>query len=68
KELYLEENQLTMLPKQIAALKQLARLSLKGNQFPSEEKERIQRLLPKCNISFKLVFRILYWAESTFTE
>ncbi|MBW9228838.1 leucine-rich repeat domain-containing protein, partial [Leptospira interrogans] len=44
--------QLTMLPKQIAALKQLARLSLKGNQFPSEEKERIQRLLPKCNISF----------------
>ncbi|EJP06052.1 leucine-rich repeat domain-containing protein [Leptospira interrogans] len=46
-------NQLTTLPNEIEQLKNLQTLNLWNNQFSSQEKEKIRKLLPKCQIYFK---------------
>ncbi|MGE8712175.1 leucine-rich repeat domain-containing protein, partial [Leptospira interrogans] len=51
--LELNNNQLTTLSKEIGQLKNLKRLELDNNQLSSEEKERIRKLLPKCQIYFE---------------
>ncbi|QCO35747.1 leucine-rich repeat domain-containing protein [Leptospira interrogans] len=51
--LYLGYNQLTTLPKEIEQLKNLQTLDLNNNQLSIEEKERIRKLLPKCQIYFE---------------
>lgn len=52
KELHLHVNQLTVLPDSIGSLTSLKRLSLYGNPLPSEEKEKIEGMLPNCDINF----------------
>ncbi|EMJ57574.1 leucine rich repeat protein [Leptospira interrogans serovar Valbuzzi str. Duyster] len=50
------ENQLTTLPEEIGSLSNLKGLYLQGSNFFSEkEKEKIQKLLPKCEIHFESV-------------
>ncbi|EMY24782.1 leucine rich repeat protein [Leptospira interrogans serovar Australis str. 200703203] len=51
--MYLYSNQLATLPKEIEQLKNLKSLNLKNNQLSIEEKERIRKLLPKCQIYFE---------------
>ncbi|EMK23721.1 leucine-rich repeat domain-containing protein [Leptospira kirschneri] len=51
--LELNNNQLTTLSKGIGQLKNLKKLYLNNNQLSSEEKERIRKLLPKCQIYFE---------------
>ncbi|WP_236713460.1 leucine-rich repeat domain-containing protein, partial [Leptospira interrogans] len=46
-------NQLTMLPQEIGQLQNLQWLKLNNNQLSSQEEERIQKLLPKCQIYFE---------------
>ncbi|EMG08956.1 leucine rich repeat protein, partial [Leptospira interrogans serovar Grippotyphosa str. LT2186] len=46
-------NQLTTIPKEIGQLQNLQTLYLRNNQFSIEEKERIRKLLPKCQIYFE---------------
>jgi Leucine-rich repeat (LRR) protein len=46
----LSGNQLSTLPKEIAKLKNLKELYLGGNPISDEEMQRIQELLPKCEI------------------
>ncbi|EPG49490.1 leucine rich repeat protein [Leptospira kirschneri serovar Cynopteri str. 3522 CT] len=48
----LGSNQLTTLPEGIGQLQNL-QLYLNNNQLSSEEKERIRKLLPKCQIYFE---------------
>ncbi|KAA1264534.1 leucine-rich repeat domain-containing protein (plasmid) [Leptospira interrogans] len=52
-ELNLDANQLTTIPKEIGQLQNLQTLYLRNNQFSIEEKERIRKLLPKCQIYFE---------------
>ncbi|EMG19247.1 leucine rich repeat protein [Leptospira interrogans serovar Copenhageni str. LT2050] len=49
----MNNNQLTTLPKEIGQLKNLQELYLNNNQLSIEEKERIRKLLPKCQIYFE---------------
>lgn len=51
--LELGNNQLTTLPKEIEQLKNLQRLELDSNPISPKEKERIRKLLPKCEIDFE---------------
>ncbi|WP_176692509.1 leucine-rich repeat domain-containing protein, partial [Leptospira kirschneri] len=53
KKLSLRDNQLTTLPKEIEQLQNLQELNLNNNQLSSEKKERIRKLLPKCQIYFE---------------
>ncbi|WP_029783715.1 leucine-rich repeat domain-containing protein, partial [Leptospira interrogans] len=53
KMLNLDANQLTTIPKEIGQLQNLQTLYLRNNQFSIEEKERIRKLLPKCQIYFE---------------
>nr|WP_232617349.1 leucine-rich repeat domain-containing protein [Leptospira interrogans] len=46
-------NQLKILPKEIGQLKNLQTLYLNNNQLAIEEKERIRKLFPKCQIYFE---------------
>ncbi len=50
KRLDLSKNQLTELPVELGDLKELNTLILKGNPLNSGEVEKIQKLLPDCNI------------------
>lgn len=52
KDLDLRENQLRSLPKEIGQLKHLTTLDLRQNPISEQEQEKIQRLLPQCNIYF----------------
>ncbi|WP_161938834.1 leucine-rich repeat domain-containing protein, partial [Leptospira interrogans] len=52
-ELNLDANQLTTIPKEIGQLQNLQTLYLRNNQFSIEEKKRIRKLLPKCQIYFE---------------
>ncbi|MGE8712328.1 leucine-rich repeat domain-containing protein, partial [Leptospira interrogans] len=45
-------NQLTTLPKEIGQLKKLQWLLLSVNPILPQEKERIRKLLPNCEIRF----------------
>ena len=51
-ELYLYGCQLTRLPENIGALRNLKRLGLNGNYLSDEEKERITKALPGCAFVF----------------
>ncbi|EMY12742.1 leucine rich repeat protein [Leptospira weilii str. Ecochallenge] len=55
-ELNLTGNRLKTLPKEIGFLKKLEILRLYQNEFSSEEKESIQKLLPKCKIDFRDIY------------
>jgi len=48
----LRGNGLTKLPVEISKLKKLKNLILYGNDFTVEEKEKIKRWLPNCQIEF----------------
>ena len=48
--LYLEENNISILPDEVAELKSLEQLWLSKNPIDSNEKERIQKLLPDVGI------------------
>ena len=52
KTLSLDMNQLTSLPLEIGKLVNLQTLYLSENQFSEEEKEKLKKLLPNCNIYF----------------
>ncbi|EMM95926.1 leucine rich repeat protein [Leptospira interrogans serovar Zanoni str. LT2156] len=51
--LNLSYNQLKTLPKEIEQLKNLQTLYLNNNQLSFQEKEKIRKLLPKCQIKFE---------------
>ncbi|EKR38098.1 leucine rich repeat protein [Leptospira interrogans serovar Hebdomadis str. R499] len=53
KSLDLANNQFKTLPKEIGQLQNLQWLKLNNNQLSSQEEERIQKLLPKCQIYFE---------------
>ncbi|EMF43356.1 leucine rich repeat protein [Leptospira interrogans str. FPW1039] len=46
-------NQLTTLPNEIEQLKNLQELYLINKQLSSQEKEKIRKLFPKCQIKFE---------------
>jgi Leucine-rich repeat (LRR) protein len=46
-------NNLSTLPTSIAKLKKLESLNLIENNFSLEEREKIQKLLPKCDVKFE---------------
>ncbi|WP_170318055.1 leucine-rich repeat domain-containing protein, partial [Leptospira interrogans] len=48
----LDSNQLTTLPQEIGQLQNLQELFLNNNQLSSQEKKRIRKLLPRCQIYF----------------
>ncbi|MEM7374384.1 MAG: WG repeat-containing protein [Bacteroidota bacterium] len=48
--LSLRENDLEKLPASIGQLTRLRHLDLRDNSFPEEERQRIEKLLPDCNI------------------
>jgi Leucine-rich repeat (LRR) protein len=48
----LSDNKITSLPKSMKKLKKLKKLNLKGNTISAEEKERLKKELPNCEISF----------------
>jgi Leucine-rich repeat (LRR) protein len=50
--LNLDGNKFTILPEEIKALKKLKFLKLRNNALGEEEKERIKKLLPDCEVSF----------------
>ncbi|EKS00756.1 hypothetical protein LEP1GSC125_1466 [Leptospira mayottensis 200901122] len=45
-------NQLTILPKEIGQLQNLENLYLRENNFSPQEREKIQNLLPNCEITW----------------
>ena len=45
-------NQLKALPKEIGNLKNLKKLYLRNNKLSEKEKEKVKKLLPKCEIKF----------------
>ncbi|TAE00478.1 MAG: leucine-rich repeat domain-containing protein [Bacteroidetes bacterium] len=51
--LFLHCNQLSHLPAEIGQLENLRYLYLGGNQFSEQEKIRIRKLLPNCNVDFE---------------
>ncbi|HEO64892.1 MAG TPA: leucine-rich repeat domain-containing protein, partial [Spirochaetes bacterium] len=50
--LWLGDNQLKSLPKELGKLKALTQLNLEDNPISDKEKKRIKKLLPKCKVSF----------------
>ncbi|WP_000541501.1 leucine-rich repeat domain-containing protein, partial [Leptospira interrogans] len=48
----LNDNQLTTLPEEIKQLQNLRELNLGDNSITSKERNRIRKLLPKCEIHF----------------
>ncbi|WP_000718262.1 leucine-rich repeat domain-containing protein, partial [Leptospira interrogans] len=53
KSIDLSNSQLKTLSKEIEQLKNLQTLNLWNNQLSSQEKEKIRKLLPKCQIYFE---------------
>ncbi len=52
-ELFVNNNDLSSLPSEIGKLTKLEVLALSGNQFSNKEKEKVKKLLPKCDIFFE---------------
>ncbi len=50
--LHIQRNQITKLPENIGKLKNLKELNLGSNPIPEAEIQRVQKLLPNCNILF----------------
>lgn len=50
--LHIQRNKITKLPENIGKLKNLKELNLGSNPIPEEEVQRVQKLLPNCNILF----------------
>ena len=50
--LVLSKNQIEKMPHQLGQLKELRTLILSGNPLTEQEKKRIQKALPKCDIRF----------------
>ena len=48
----------TAIPKEIAQLKNLTRLYLSNNQLSKEEKDKVRKMLPNCNIVLKKIRRV----------
>ncbi|EMN88223.1 leucine rich repeat protein [Leptospira weilii str. UI 13098] len=51
--MHIDNNKLEALPNEIGQLQNLQELHLYLNPLSSKEKERIRRLLPKCEIHFE---------------
>lgn len=63
-ELNLQDNKLKTLPKEIEQLQNLQVLRLYSNSFSLKEKQKIQELLPNCEIDFESEGK----SESSLTE
>ncbi len=53
KVLQIINSNVTAIPKKIAQLKNLTWLDLYNNQLSKEEKDKVRKMLPNCNIVFK---------------